>query len=603
MADVIQELGHLAKLAELDPHYRFNRLYRLLRKESFLALAKQRITSNHGARTPGIDGRTLDDETTAEITHLSQELAGGTYRPRPVRRVYIPKRNGKLRPLGIPTSRDRIVQAGVALILETLYEPLFRPCSHGFRPGRSTITALRQVSSAYRTGATWVIEGDITDCFGNIPHGVILKCLRKRIRDERFIDLIRRMLQAGVMEEGRYTPTYSGTPQGGVASPILANIVLHELDSWLETEKGVNPPQETSTEKNARSNPLYMRLHYRINDLRRYLKGTKPMPRMKTVDDLRHELREKLRLRRRQPRSLPRRTIHYIRYADDFLIVLCHTAKAEAEQIKVDITAWMCANLGLTLNQEKTHITHGRERLRFLGYELQACANLNGTRWLRLSVPREAVSKVVAKVQQATAYPQAPEYDVFSNINAVVRGWTNYYRYAHDNNAIGGKLSQVVFWRTAHYLSQKHRQSIAKTMHGHYGRDPTTGCTALFVYRPGGQASAKSRYFIWHKTPRRLSIGTPGAGAVQDRQATVYTRWATGHSTEQRQNAWVAAGGKCQKCGVSGVELIVHHPNRLHNAQRVSKGFGHVAASGMAQDTILLCSACHMAYHHGNMSQ
>lgn len=165
MGDVVRELEHLKKLAKEDPNKRFNRLYRLLRQKVLLALAKQRIANNKGARTPGVDGLVMDDITTAEITRLSQELAAGTYQPQPVRRQYIPKRNGKLRPLGIPTSRDKVVQAGVALVLEAIYEPLFRPCSHGFRSGHSPITALRQVSSAYRAGATWIIEGDITNCF------------------------------------------------------------------------------------------------------------------------------------------------------------------------------------------------------------------------------------------------------------------------------------------------------------------------------------------------------------------------------------------------------------------------------------------------------
>jgi RNA-directed DNA polymerase len=317
--DVSQELQHLNKLAKEDLTRRFNRLYRLLRQEQFLMLAREGIAHNKGANTPGVDGQRLDDLTPEDITQLSQELAQRTYQPQSVRRKYIPKRSNssKLRPLGIPTARDKIVQSGVALILNALYEPLFRPCSHGFRPGRSPITSLRQVSTAYRAGATWIIEGDISNCFGNIPHSVILNCLRKRISDERFIDLIRQMLQAGVMEEGQYSPTYSGTPQGGIASPILANIVLHELDSWLETEWAANPPAQTPQESNRRSNPEYMRLHYRIADIRRYLDGKRPIPKQTTPEALRQELRDKLRQRRCQPRSLPRRAIYYTRYADD----------------------------------------------------------------------------------------------------------------------------------------------------------------------------------------------------------------------------------------------------------------------------------------------
>ena len=598
MGDVTVELEHLKKLAKQDPIKRFDRLYRLLRQSQLLAIAKGRIANNTGADTPGIDGQTITDVTDQAIVQLSEELQAGTYQPQPVRRVYIPKRNGRLRPLGIPASRDRVVQAGVAMILEAIYEPVFRNCSHGFRPERSTLTALRQVSTAYRAGATWIIEGDITDCFGSIPHGVILNCLRKRIRDERFIDLIRQMLQAGVMEGGKFAPTFSGTPQGGIASPILANLVLHELDVWLETQKGINPPPLTTQDINARSNPEYMRLHSRIMNLKRYLDGKHPMPKKATPESLRQELREKLKLRRQQPRSLPRTVTFYIRYCDDFVVVLCNTSKAEADKLKTAIAEWMKANLGLTLNQDKTRITHWREKVRFLGYELEGRANLNGTGWLHLSVPKDAVRNVVAKIQQATRFSQAPEYDVFHNVNAIARGWSNYYRYAHNNNVIGGKLSQVIFWRTVHYLGKRHRRSIAKVMHDHYARDPQTGCKGLFIYVPGKSRTPENRYFIWHKTPQRLQLGSATTAQVQDRQPYLSVEWARGRSLYKKMETRAKAKLRCESCGATGVTLYVHHPNRLAKVKRVKKGAGHVAQSGMEQETKLLCRKCHMAHHH-----
>jgi len=597
MVDVDKELGHLTELAKGEPTKRFDRLYRLLRQPGLLNTAKERIANNKGAQTPGVDGQTMTDITDQEVLRLSEELQARSYQPQPVRRVYIPKKNGKLRPLGIPTSLDKIVQAGVTLILEALYEPIFRKGSHGFRPQHSTITAIRQISTAYRTGAKWIIEGDITDCFGSMPHGVILNCLRKRIKDERFIDLIRKMLQAGVMEAGNFDPSFSGTPQGGIASPILANIVLHEFDTWMETQQHTNPMPETAEQRNARSNPEYMRLHYRIMAIQRYLDGKYPIPKKTTPEELRQELREKLRLRRLQPRSLPRQVTYYTRYADDFVVAMCNASKEEARQWKALITEWLQTHLGLTLNQEKTHITHWQETVRFLGYELEGRKNRNGTGWLFLSIPKDAVRNVVAKVQQATRYPQAPEYDVFLNVNAVVRGWSNYYRYAHNNNVTGGKLSQVIYWRTVHYLGKRHRRSIAKVMKDHYARDPKTGCKGLFVYRPGKPPTTENRYFIWHKTLPRRQLGSAWNEEVQDTQPYIDRGWAKGRSQHKKAETRERADRKCEHCGTSGVTLYVHHPNRLVKAKRVKKGMGHVAQSGLEQETILLCRACHTAYH------
>lgn len=605
MSDVNRELEHLAKLAKEDPQKRFNRLYRLLRQPEFLLLALEKIQGNKGVRTPGVDGQLMAEVTPKEILKLSQELANRTYQPQPVRRVYIPKRSNpqKLRPLGIPTSRDRVVQAGVALILEALYEPLFRNCSHGFRPGRSTITALRPAATAYRAGGKWIVEGDLADCFGSIPHHVLLNCLRKRIRDERFIDVIRRMLQAGVMESGNYHRTYSGTPQGGIASPILANVVLHELDTWMEAELDANPPAQTYQELNARKNPEYQRLSNRISDLRRYLDGKRPKPKGRSEAELRQELRNALAARRQMPCYQPRRAIYYTRYADDFLVVLCHMSKAEATALKERMAHWLHKTLGLTLNQDKTLVTHWRERLRFLGYHLQGRHDSRGTQWLHLSVPPDAMREVVGRVQQATAYPQAPEYDVFTNVNAIARGWTNYYRFAHNSTTVAGKVATVVFWRIAHYLGKKHRHSLRKVLRRHYARDPKTGCKALFVHKPDGKKGNDNRYFLWHKRPQRLSVLAWDAASVIAEKPLLNTSWATGHSLSRRAEALEASQNRCEGCGRSDGPLFLHHSNRLRNAKWVRKGYGNIAQSGYDQQGKILCQSCHLEHHHGHTCQ
>lgn len=602
MVDVIQELEHLNKLAKEDPAKRFNRLYRLLYQPELLMYAKTKVERNKGANTPGVDGKIMAEMVSEDLEKLHQELKSGTYRPQPVRRIYIPKKKGQ-RPLGLPTSRGKIVEAGIALILEAIYEPTFSPSSHGFRPGRSPITALRKVSSAYRAGATWIIEGDLEKCFDSLPHGVILNCLRKRIRDERFIDLIRQIITAGVMEQGKYHRTYSGVPQGGVASPILTNIVLHELDEWLETQMGANPPAQTTVQLNARKNPAYMRLSYRITDLRRYLDGKRPIPKGKDKALLRQELRATLVARRQLPCYLPRRVIYYTRFADDWLIVLCHSSKEEARQLKQQVADWLQTQLGLKLNPDKTLITHWTSPLRFLGYQLQGRRNANGTPWLHLSVPPDAVRSVVTRIQQATKYPQAPEYDLFQNVNALVQGWTNYYRFAHTSNTVAGRIMTVVFWRSLHYLGQKHRQSLRKVMRRRYVRNPKTGCMTLFVQRPGANPKDDGRYYLWHKRPKRLTLMSPEASTTSDKLPYLNTNWARGHSQTARSEALAQTGHTCQGCGRNDVPLVLHHPNRLRNVKRVQKGYGHIARSGADQEGKILCQACHLAYHHGHTRQ
>lgn len=591
MTDVYQELEHIRKLSSANSEKRFNRLYRLVSKPEFLEMAWNAIKNNKGSRTPGLNGRTRDDVDEDLIRQISQALTSGTYRHADLRRGYVPKKNGKRRPIGIADIDDRIVQSAVKLILEALYEPHFRHCSHGFRPKHSTISALREVAIGYRAGADWTIEGDIKACFDSIPHRVILELLRQRVRDERFMALIAQMLKAGVMEEGKHYKTYSGTPQGGVVSPVIANIVLHKFDVWMEAVQGANPPKESQRAYRQRQTPRYKQLTRRIKYLRELLKKGAPFPKGRSAAELKTEL-EQLEAERRQTLpSIRRRAIRYVRYADDWLVILSGMTRTEAQALKEQIGRWLWEELGLTLSVEKTLITHASETIRFLGYNIQGLRNPNGTRWARLSIPVEARRSVVEKLRRATRYRHAPELDVFINVNAIARGWCYYYRYAYDAQERFSRLTGIVYWMTVHYIKHKHDLSVRKVMRKRYARDPKTGRMALFTNHPNG-----NQYFIWNRYPKQVSIFAAG-GWAEDRQPYLVTAWADGHSMEKKAKLVAAAGGKCEACGRDDVPLIAHHPRRLRNA---AGGTASQAASGYEQKSKLVCHDCHLAHHHGD---
>ena len=206
-------------------------LYRQLFNPQLYLLAYGRIYSNDGAMTPGVTQETVDGMSLGKIGRIIDAVRHERYRFSPARRVYIPKKNGKLRPLGMPTWSDKLLGEVVRLLLEAYYEPQFSGRSHGFRPGRGCHTALGEVARTW-TGTTWFIEGDVADCFGSLDHEIMIKILAEKIRDNRFLRLMRNMLRAGYLEDWRWNATLCGAPQGGVVSPILSNIYLHKLDDF-----------------------------------------------------------------------------------------------------------------------------------------------------------------------------------------------------------------------------------------------------------------------------------------------------------------------------------------------------------------------------------
>ena len=314
-----------------DLSYKFERLYRLLFNENLFAEAYQRLSRNPGNCTKGTDGQTIDGTSIKRIRDLIEQLKDESYRPCPARRIYIPKKNGKLRPLGIPSFKDKLVQEVVRMILEAIYEGHFEDCSHGFRPHRGCHTAMASLQKG-GSGTRWFIEGDIKGFFDNINHDVLISILSERIHDERFLRLIRKFLKAGYLEQWEYKNSYIGTPQGGIISPILANVYLDKLDKFMLRYI------ETFNKGKARQrNPEYKRVANRKDKRVKKLKNEQDEQK-KGV--LRSEIASLHREMQRLPATLDMdenfKRMKYVRYADDFLICVIGS-KADCQNAKEDI--------------------------------------------------------------------------------------------------------------------------------------------------------------------------------------------------------------------------------------------------------------------------
>ena len=344
--DVREMQSKLAKWSTEDESKRFDRLLRLIAHPTWLWVAAKKTLASSGSRTPGIDGATRDKierELERELTQMRQALLDGSYRPLPVRRIYIPKQNGKLRPLGIPSLRDRIVQRAMMMAMEPIWESDFHRSSFGFRPGRNVHQAVHMVAfnltdsgarsfdSGNRTKGRWVVEGDIESFFDKVHHRRLMRCVRRRIRDRRFIKLIWHFLKAGHMDRRIFRTTTEGVPQGGVISPLLSNIMLSELDRHME---------ERYVGKRAR----LQRIAWNKSIKLRWPKA----------------LRE---------RRCWRPCVSYVRYADDFVVIVKGTRK-DAEAIREDLRTFLKESTGLVLNMEKTHVTHVNDGFVFLGHRI-----------------------------------------------------------------------------------------------------------------------------------------------------------------------------------------------------------------------------------------
>jgi len=399
---------------------RARNLMDLMHNPAWLGAACERVLKRSRRKAPGVDGVTVarfQRNCDQRLEELRLELKRGTYQPRPLRRVEIPKANGKIRQLGIPCLRDKIVQEAIRMALEPIFEVEFHEDSYGFRPNRSTHHAVGRCRQLAHNGFTWVIEGDVKACFDEISHEAILGCVREKVMDNKFLDLLCRLLKAGVDVDGTVHPTLKGVPQGGVVSPLLANAVLNKLD-WFLHSKGLHGQARQKAAKEGRPN------------------------------------------------------IRFARYADDWCVFLTRSHKRHAEKLRDAIRDFLWETCGLRLSEEKTRITHVRDGYDFLGFHLQVGTGRSGQLVTKVRIGQKAISNLQLRLNEALRYRPSRESIVtrIQRASAVIRGWSNYFRIAHNFPTVASHFDHDSFWIATKAICRKEdlttAQCLRKYRHG-----------------------------------------------------------------------------------------------------------------------------------------
>jgi group II intron reverse transcriptase/maturase len=562
------------------------RLYRHLFNPQLYLLAYGKLYSNQGAMTPGVDAETVDGMTLGKIDRIIDVLRHERYRFSPVKRVYIPKKNGKRRPLGLPTWSDKLVGEVIRLLLEAYYEPQFSGLSHGFRPGRGCHTALREVANTW-TGTTWFVEGDVAQCFDSFDQEIMIETLSEKIHDGRFLRLLRNMLQAGYLEDWVWNATLSGVPQGGVLSPILSNIYLHRLDSFVET---VLIPQYTRGTHRA-ANPGYQRARDAIR--RAHKRGDRV-----AVRSLRKQLRG---LPSQHPADPGYRRLRYCRYADDTLFGFVGP-KAEAEEIKQRLATFLHDDLKLELSHDKTLITHARTgAARFLGYEIAVAHNNHKTRRGRrtvngtvgLHVPTDVIKAKTAPYLQRGKPAHRPElmnYDdhkIVDMFGAKYRGIVGYYLLAGDVHRLS-RLRWVMLTSLLKTLAGKHGSTVSKMARKYRATIVTPHgprvCLQVSVDRGEG---------------RRPLIARFGGIPLKRQKNAVLTDREPAHTAPRRRQLITRLlTGRCELCK-RDQDVEVHHVRKLADLVRPGQPQPEWAEmmAKRRRKTLVVCGTCHDIIH------
>lgn len=585
-----------------DSSYKFERLYRILFNEELFYVAYQKIASNGGSTTKGSDGRSIDEMSLARIETLIASLKDESYQPHPSRWVHIPKKNGKTRPLGIPAFEDKLVQEVVRMILEAIYEGHFETTSHGFRPKRSCHTALLHIQKTF-SGAKWFIEGDIKGFFDNIDHDVLVGILRERISDDRFIRLIRKFLKAGYVEDWTFHNTYSGMPQGGIVSPILANIYLDKLDKYVK-EYIRHFDMGTKRRPGKESNDLANERKRTVRKLKKVKDGTEKaalVARLKAIEQ------ERAAFPSGDEMDGSYRRLKYIRYADDFILGVIGS-KEDALRIKEDIKSFLSESLALELSEEKTLITHTGKSAKFLGYEITVTRNNHQRRDVQGRLRRTYGKRVRLNVSMATLRDKLLEYgameiklrngkeiwkpkcrsglifnddlEILDRYNRETVGFCNYYLIA-NNCVVLHNFRYIMEYSMYKTFAGKYRSTVRKI-------NKKYRLNKLFTVKYEQQGVIKSRTF--YKTSfKRRTTAFNGSCDIEPYSIADVSRT----NLTDRLKA-----EKCELCGATG-KLIMHHVRNLKDLK--GKESWKRLMSARKRKTIALCPSCHRLRHLGKV--
>jgi group II intron reverse transcriptase/maturase len=579
---VIQERGKQTKPLE--------KVYKLLFNRELYLKAYAKLYPNSGVMTRGSTDETIDGMSIQKIDKIIEVLKKEKYQWTPVRREYIIKKNGKKRPLGLPTWSDKLLQEVMRMILEAYYEPQFSEHSHGFRQGKGCHTALQEIQ--VWKGTRWFIEGDISKYFDTIDHNILLRILGESIQDGRFIRLISNMLKAGYIEDWKYNQTLSGTPQGGVISPLLANIYLNKFDQWIE--KTVIPLYTKG--RRQKSNPNYNRITHEIEKCKS--NGDCKMAHILTV----------------KRRELPAvdtfdwnyRRLRYVRYADDFVLGFTGS-KAEAEEIKIVISKYLEQELNLTLSMEKTLITNAsNEAAKFLGYEIKAqrvndYIDPKGRRGANGAIALFVPAKVIeSRCQSLMKYGKVThrnnllhddDFTIVQTYQQEYRGIVQYYVLA-QNLSWFSKLYWHMETSLLKTLACKHRSSMNKqktryrsTIISTSGK--TVPCLKVVIERPG----KKPLVAIWGG----ISLVHKRKTVIDDMPYKVY-----GGRTELIKRL---LADECELCG-SKDAIEVHHIRKLADLKKKGQTSPPAWVQVMSirkRKTLVVCRECHVAIHNGTI--